>query len=174
MALAVTVVCVRAGTPSTGSGRLVSVESNRYDYWRVAVATFAEHPLRGIGTGSFRVEWLLRRDRDESVRDAHSLYLETAAELGLVGPRRARRALRRGDRRRRARARLPAATAALAAWAVHAGLDWDWEMPALTLVRRAAGGAGDRGRGARGRHGRDPPAAADAPTRTSSPPPPPP
>ena len=44
----------------------------------------------GIGTGSFRVEWLLRRDRDESVRDAHSLYLETAAELGLVGPRRAR------------------------------------------------------------------------------------
>ena len=98
VALAVTVVSVRAGTPSTGSGRLVSVESNRYDYWRVAVATFAEHPLRGIGTGSFRVEWLLRRDREESVRDAHSLYLETAAELGLVGLRCARRAVRRGGR----------------------------------------------------------------------------
>ena len=24
--------------------------------------------------------------------------------------------------------------AALAAWALHASLDWDWEMPALTLV----------------------------------------
>ena len=24
--------------------------------------------------------------------------------------------------------------AALALWAVHAGVDWDWEMPALTLV----------------------------------------
>jgi hypothetical protein len=22
----------------------------------------------------------------------------------------------------------------LAAWALHAGLDWDWEMPALTLM----------------------------------------
>jgi hypothetical protein len=38
----------------------------------------------------------------------------------------------------RARRRDPALTAgaiaALAAWAVHAGVDWDWEMPALTLV----------------------------------------
>jgi hypothetical protein len=38
----------------------------------------------------------------------------------------------------RARRREPALTAgaiaALAVWAVHAGVDWDWEMPALTLV----------------------------------------
>jgi hypothetical protein len=26
------------------------------------------------------------------------------------------------------------ACAALTAWALHAGLDWDWEMPGLTLV----------------------------------------
>jgi O-antigen ligase len=31
------------------------------------------------------VEWLMRRDVDESVVDAHSLVVETAAELGLVG-----------------------------------------------------------------------------------------
>ena len=54
------------------------------------------------------------------------------------------------------RARLPAATAALATWAVHAGLDWDWEMPALTLVAVLLARRRDRGRGAGGRHGRDP------------------
>ena len=155
VALAVTVVSVRAGTPSTGSGRLVSVESNRYDYWRVAVATFAEHPLRGIGTGSFRVEWLLRRDREESVRDAHSLYLETAAELGLVGlaalgalfggvaAARAARAAAGRDRRARGVGRPRGPRLGLGDAGPHAR-------------RRAAGGAGDRGRGARGRHGRDP------------------
>jgi O-Antigen ligase len=134
-ALAVTVVAAahsgRAGVPTRGSGRLVSIESNRYAYWRVAVATFADHPLRGVGSAGFRVEWLERRHIGEVVRDAHSLYLETAAELGLVGLL-ALAALLGGTAvtvRREA-----AAAAALAAWAVHAGVDWDWEMPALTLV----------------------------------------
>jgi hypothetical protein len=29
----------------------------------------------------------------------------------------------------------------MAAWAVHAGLDWDWEMPAVTLPALALGAA---------------------------------
>jgi hypothetical protein len=29
---------------------------------------------------------------------------------------------------------LAAAAAVLAAFAVHAGLDWDWEMPAVSLI----------------------------------------
>src|SRR5439155_11618740 len=45
-ALAVTVVAAahsgRAGVPAATSGRLVSIESNRYAYWRVALATFAD------------------------------------------------------------------------------------------------------------------------------------
>src|SRR5690606_38965643 len=57
-ALAVTVVALRSGTPTTGSGRLVSVESYRYDYWGVALEALT---ARGTGTGGFRVEWLLRR-----------------------------------------------------------------------------------------------------------------
>ena len=39
-----------------------------------------------------------------------------------------------GDRARRPKNRQPAAIAALAAFALHAGLDWDWELPALSLV----------------------------------------
>ena len=68
-----------------GAQRLASVQSNRYAYWKVAVATFADHPLQGEGSGSFRTIWLREREFREVIRDAHSLYLETAAELGLVG-----------------------------------------------------------------------------------------
>jgi hypothetical protein len=118
-----------------GAARLASVQSNRYAYWKVAAGTFADHPLRGVGAGGFRVEWLRERPFRESVRDAHSLYLETAAELGLVGL--AALALLLGGvvaAARRGGAVLAAPTAALGAWALHAGVDWDWEMPALTLV----------------------------------------
>jgi O-antigen ligase len=115
-----------------GSGRLASVQSNRSAYWRVAVDVFADHPLNGVGSGSFRVEWLKRRPFAESVRDAHSLYIETPAELGLVGVLAlaaflagAVLAARHGN---------VAAVAPLVAFALHAGIDWDWEMPALTLI----------------------------------------
>ena len=46
---------------------------------------FAEHPLAGVGSGGFRVEWLRERPFKEPAEDAHSIYLETAAELGLLG-----------------------------------------------------------------------------------------
>ena len=36
---------------------------------------------------------------------------------------------------------LAGPAAALAAWALHAGLDWDWELPALTLVAVLLAGA---------------------------------
>jgi hypothetical protein len=127
--------------PSFGASaqRLASTGSNRYAYWRVAFHTWADHPLQGAGAAAFRVEWLRERPFRESVRDAHSLYFETLAELGLVGfvllcallagvLLAARKVLG-------ADAALAAGPAAgLVVWAVHAGVDWDWEMPALTLV----------------------------------------
>lgn len=127
---------------SGGAGRLGTVNSNRYDYWRVAASTFADHPLAGHGSGSFRVDWLRERDVRERVVDAHSLYAETAAELGLLGLA-ALAAFLGGIllaglaavRRLRADGAGPAAVAI--AWAVHAGIDWHWEMPAVTLVALA-------------------------------------
>ena len=78
-----------AGAPQARDRRhavaAVSVDSNRYGYWKVALDVFADHPVAGDGAGGFRVEWLQRRTVDESVVDAHSLVVETAAELGLVG-----------------------------------------------------------------------------------------
>jgi hypothetical protein len=126
------------GRPAVGAERLRSIESNRYAYWRVAFGEWADAPLAGGGSGSFRVEWLRERDVAESVQDAHSLTIETAAELGLVGialllafvggiAAAARRAVRIAP------GAAAGAVAALAGWIVHAQIDWLWEMPAASL-----------------------------------------
>jgi hypothetical protein len=124
---------------AAGNARFASVGSNRYEYWKVALNDFAAHPVRGAGSGSFEVTWLRERPIPERVRDAHSLPLETLAELGLVGlalllvmvggVAAAARTAHRADP---SLAAGPAA--ALVVWGLHACLDWDWEMPALTLV----------------------------------------
>jgi O-antigen ligase len=117
---------------------------DRAAYWDVAVEGAAAHPVLGSGAGSFDDYWLEHRPIPTNVRDAHSLYLETAAELGVVGlvlllvalvaP------LTALARARDARA-VSAAAAAYAAFLVHAGLDWDWEMPVTTVAGLACGAA---------------------------------
>ena len=131
----------RSSAPPTGAAtqRLGSLQSNRYEYWQVATGAFADHPVAGTGAGGFRVEWLRRRTITEQAKDAHSLYLETAAELGLIGL--AALALALGgvalaarDAMRRAPAAATGALAVVVMWAFRAGIDWDWEMPAVTLL----------------------------------------
>lgn len=121
------------------SQRLSSTGSNRYAYWKVALKSFADVPVIGVGTGGFATEWMKRRTITEVVRDAHSLYIETLAELGLVGllllglllggVAACARAVYRVDP-----ALAAGPIAALTAFGLHAGIDWDWEMPGLTLV----------------------------------------
>ena len=127
-----------AGAP-TSATRLTSADTTRYAFWRVALDSFAENPVKGSGSGGFAVDWRRQPGRTESAVDAHSLYIETLSELGIVGG--AFLALFLGgtlaagarlQRRDPAAAAGPAA--ALLVWAIHAGLDWDWEMPALTGV----------------------------------------
>ena len=136
------------GQPRAGADtrRLTSFESNRYEYWQSATRMFMNAPLVGEGSSSFRVVW--RRDRTiaDPALDAHSLYLETAAELGLAGLLALAlfiggvfAAGRKLLTERRSEA--AGALAALGAMAVHAGLDWDWEMPALALIAILLAGA---------------------------------
>lgn len=120
-------------TLAQGPERFRTLETNRWRYWKVAFDTFAEEPLTGSGIHGFAADWLERRDIDEGVQDAHSLYIETLTELGLPGflflglfLGAVAVALRRAGE--------PGWAAASAVWAIHAGVDWDWEMPALTLV----------------------------------------
>jgi O-antigen ligase len=123
---------------SGGATRLVSLRSNRYDYWDVALRAFATSPLRGVGAGGWSVYWLRWRSVSEFAQNAHSLELETLAELGIVGLAlllaffagvavAARQALSAG----RAAA---GPVAALVVYVAHSPLDWDWQMPAVTLV----------------------------------------
>jgi O-antigen ligase len=127
---------------------VTTVKTYRGAYWRVALESFADHTLAGVGTGGFHVEWWRERDSDQFAYDAHSIYVETLAELGLVGGALlvAFGATILLGMRRRWRAvpddpLLAAAAGVLAAFAVHAGLDWDWELPAVTLVALLAAAA---------------------------------
>jgi O-antigen ligase len=108
---------------------------DRAHYWRVAWRVFEKHPLIGSGAGTFDEQWFRYRDVSRTVHEAHSLYLEALSELGVVGlvmtvllfaiPVVAAR-----------RARDPLLTAALGAYCgflVHAGFEWDWEMPITTI-----------------------------------------
>jgi peptidoglycan/LPS O-acetylase OafA/YrhL len=177
-----------AGSETFGAStsRLAAAGSNRSAYWRVAIRSWADHPLAGEGAGSFGETWLRERDIDERVRNAHSIELETASELGLVGL--ALLALLIGGvgvaarRLHREDAALVAGPAAvLVAWLLHASVDWDWQVPAVTgvaailtgLIIARAGARGDdcdecavgfvSSNGAHGAFGRHaPPPAVDA------------
>jgi O-antigen ligase len=117
---------------------------DRPSYWGVAVADAADHALLGSGAGSFDDVWLERRPIPAYVRDAHSLYLETAAELGVVGLALLLTALGAplvaaasvGDRRL-----VATAAAGYVVFLVHVGLDWDWEMPVTVLAGLPCGAA---------------------------------
>jgi hypothetical protein len=127
-------------------GRLTAIGSYRANYWQVAVRSFGDHPLDGLGAGGFRVAWLRERTIPISAQDAHSLELQTAAELGLPGLVAlalllggAGVALRRAHR---AHPRLAAGwCGAATVWLLHSAIDWDWQMPALTLVAVVITGA---------------------------------
>ena len=55
-------------------------------FWRNALKIFAAHPLTGTGPGTFgAVHAAYQTDLRYYARDAHSLYLQSAAETGLLG-----------------------------------------------------------------------------------------
>jgi O-antigen ligase len=136
-AAAVAVVLWLALTPHAGFGE-------RPNYWRAAIADTRSHPISGSGAGSFDDYWYAHRNSEANVRDAHSLYLESLAELGPVGlllvlgvliPPLAAAAIARSE------PAVAVAAGGYSAFLVHAGLDWDWEMPATTLAGLACGAA---------------------------------
>jgi hypothetical protein len=126
------------------SQRLTSLSGNRHDLWAVAFDQFEAHPLGGIGAGTFEFAWNQDPRRSSHVVDAHSLYLESFAELGLPGgllvllamgvllvP-----ALRAPPREAdgTARAATAGAAAAFLVFCIAAGVDWMWESTAVCAL----------------------------------------
>jgi 4-amino-4-deoxy-L-arabinose transferase-like glycosyltransferase len=112
-------------------------------YWSAALDGYAHHPLLGSGAGTFEQLWLLYRPtRIYNVLDAHNAYLEVLAELGPFGVFlfAAAVAVPLLALRRRPRTPLVAGAAgAYAAYAAHIAIDWDWEIPAVTVVALLCG-----------------------------------
>ncbi|MGA2929454.1 MAG: hypothetical protein ABSG43_26395 [Solirubrobacteraceae bacterium] len=136
-----------ASTSLSVQQRLTWLSNNgRIDEWRVAIDDgFLRHPVIGNGAGTYATLWTRYAPTFRRVLNAHSLYLEELAELGLVGAvpliviivsilvalgRRAR-----GPEREV----WAALFAAGLMWALHAGVDWDWQMPAVTAWFFGAG-----------------------------------
>jgi O-Antigen ligase len=129
--------------PGNDPSRLISSNgSNRWIWWQEALGAFSDKPLDGWGAGSFPVVRNLYRRYDAPVRSTHSVPLQFLSETGLVGAalgigglgllgaaavRRVR--MSEGIERSARLALLAAATA----WAVHCLVDWDWEIPAVTI-----------------------------------------
>jgi hypothetical protein len=117
--------------------------SGRWQFWTAALDEWREFPVGGEGAGAFGAWWSEHASFTYSVRDAHSLYVEALGELGVIGlalvvalavagawigVTRARRAS--GD----ARVTAAALGAVFIACVVAAGIDWIWELTAVTVV----------------------------------------
>jgi O-antigen ligase len=127
--------------------RLTAVGNNgRIQHWEKAIDAFESHPANGTGAGTYELTWAQHRESDFTVRDGHSLYLETLSEVGLVGFVLLMCALggilvvlgiRAGGHEK---ALWAALFAAGCVWALHAAQDWVWELPSVTAWLFAAGG----------------------------------
>jgi hypothetical protein len=132
------------GSPGQGVERLESTRGHlRYQVWDSAVDASAGDPITGIGPGNFEYWWARHKSVGTFARDAHSLYVETLGELGIVGlalilalvgsvlvvgSRRAFRGREDG------RPMLAGATAACFAFAVAGAVDWVWELAVLPVA----------------------------------------
>jgi hypothetical protein len=90
----------------------------------------------GSGAGSWGRYWLRERPVTQPARDAHSLFLETVAEVGPLGLALILLAVAApvaAAVQTRANLLTPAALGPFAAYAAHAAQDWDWELPAATV-----------------------------------------
>jgi hypothetical protein len=143
--------------PTGGQGdvgtRLLSLSgNNRTLQWHVSIRTFKASPLLGDGAGTFAMDWVRYRSAPTTTTQPHSLYLGVLGELGAVGlalivalvllP------IVAAVRSRRV-GLVPPLLGAFVAWAVHAGVDWDWALagvtlPALLLGTSLAAAAPDR------------------------------
>ncbi|HEY2353722.1 MAG TPA: O-antigen ligase family protein [Gaiellaceae bacterium] len=130
----------RASSTQTTGHLLTSSGSGRWQFWGAALTEFRAHPLNGGGAGSWEAWWLQHGSLKAFTANAHSLYLETLAELGIVGFLllfgavlcavwgAVRSALRLKS------ADVAAAAACGIAFFGAAAFDWVWQLAGIALV----------------------------------------
>jgi hypothetical protein len=125
-------------------GRYGALSGNgRYTYWKTALGALPGHALRGWGPGSFQLVWLPRASTPDYVVNAHSLYVETLSDVGVVGlvllvaflvVLVASAVLRVVQSRFEQRTLAAAVTAATLAFLASAASDWVWQEPVLPVA----------------------------------------
>jgi hypothetical protein len=123
---------------------LFSTSGNgRWQWWTSAVDEWQTRPIEGRGAGSYEAWWAEHASIPAFVRDAHSLYLETLGELGLVGLALllaffvsclVAGARRLAGRTEGERAAVAALLALVGAFLFEAGIDWMWELTVVSVV----------------------------------------
>ena len=114
--------------------RLVTLSGHgRTRLWGIAWREGRDHPLLGGGAGTWP-RYAVRAEGLGAPANAHSLYLETFAELGAVGLAILLAFLAAALRRDR--------LLLVGALAIAAAADWDWQLPAAALPALIAAGAG--------------------------------
>ncbi len=132
---------------SGGTNRLIAgLGSNRYDFYRVAINQFLDHPLLGIGQENYLAAYLREGRSEETPRYPHSVELGVLSETGVMGMLIAlvgffaallaasRAILGRGpsaERRALGSACAAAALAGFAYWVIHGSADWFYEYAGL-------------------------------------------
>jgi O-antigen ligase len=134
----------RLPTGDAGGEHLLSGGgSGRWQFWTAALHEFEDSPLHGRGAGSYGAWWLQHGSFRYFVQNAHSLYLETLGELGILGFLLLVGALAAGVvvavRRLLGstggeRTLIAALLGTFTAYLIGAGVDWMWELTAVTLV----------------------------------------
>ena len=128
-------LAVAAGLAALAAAPFAFGGHERGHYWRVAWHELAANPVLGSGAGTFVDWWLRLRTVPQSTHEAHSLYLETLAELGPLGLALLLLVFAAGlaGAWRLRRERLgPALLAALVTYDLAAAVDFHWELAAVT------------------------------------------
>lgn len=134
--------------PQGPSSHFTGLGSNRYDFWRVSILVFRDHPLQGVGVDNFAVDYLKRGRSREQPLYPHSIEMRLLTGTGLIGTLlfvsflvlATVAALRRAGPLGRAVG--AGALTATAYWLLHGSADWLWEFPSLGAAGIAALGLG--------------------------------
>ena len=130
--------------PATRRSRAIATRTGE---WRSGVRRTSR--CTGWGPAAGRSGGCATGTIHEFAQDAHSLELQTLAELGVVGLALlavflAGIGFAARDAYRAAPALAAGPIAGVVVWIAHSPLDWDWQMPAVTLIAMVPGRRPDR------------------------------
>lgn len=128
---------------SKGISRLVSIDSERLELWRIGIDNFKSHPMKGTGAGTYQFVNMKQQSGAGQARDPHSIWVRFLSDQGIIGfmlligligsigyglvmPLFSSASLRRDGL-------YLSLLFALAAWLADSSIEWNWKLPAVAI-----------------------------------------